>query len=376
MLGLIGKKACVAAVAAVLGLGAAQTALADEIRVGVPLVPGLGVPVSASGIVEATVDIDDNYVDDERLRLSVEGLPRGEYGVLVNGIANRTLRIVGSGRGSTSLWLDDSVPVLEVEVIGFGGGVLLSSRIDAAAYSGNDGHRDGDDRQNFRYKASFENLAAPPRARGSLVFQSNRRGTMLRLNVSRLDAFASYDIVLDGVAVETVAADRRGRIRDRFASNPSGRRDRPLDFDPAQRTLELVDRSTGVVVMRAWVGGTPVGDVVGDARVLRFTLGIAADAGPLRGEAALWLEPNETELEIDLDRAVPGRTYTVMLDNVEKGSGVAKRDGDLDFELNSRPGRGDSDDVRLPLTVDPLGRTLRIIDETTGRVVASAELTS
>lgn len=63
------------------------------------------------------------------------------------------------------------------------------------------------------------------------------------LRASGLDAGGTYDLVVSGVSIGTLAADTDGRARARFRSRPRSSSDRLLGFDPRGSVLVVRDAS-------------------------------------------------------------------------------------------------------------------------------------
>ena len=133
---------------------------------------------------------------------------------------------------------------------------------------------------------------------------------------------------------------------------------RALTFDPARALSERVRNER--VAFGARLEGTPLGNGVSELGELeRPMMSTGAEPGA-DGEVELRVRPEDTELEIEVED-VPVGFYSVIVDGLTVGMFEVVltedgRQGAIEFSTDA-----DQDD-ELPLTFDPLGRTIQVAD--------------
>ncbi len=293
-------------------------------------------------------------------KVEIEDVPDGEYWVYVDGVVRSNIVVVlGEGeiefadpprRGKLALDFDPDGALVEIVE---GESRILAGLADfvADAYPASMFPK-----QNVNQTMTVADPAQSSRAKCKVKFKSNTKKAELRIDGSKL-LDGTYTLIVGGETVGTLET-RRGKIKQRFSTKAKGN-DLPLTFDPTGKTIDLMREgvmafTTGLDAQSLGGGILPLGEIERDL----VNTGVDFDAS---GDVRLRTRPDETDFDVEIED-VPVGVYDLLIDGFKTGEITVVvvpggTEGEIEFSTNS----DDADE--LPLTFEPLGRTIQVSRE-------------
>jgi len=203
---------------------------------------------------------------------------------------------------------------------------------------------------------------AGKRPRGSLKIRSNDAYAWMHFELQRLSAGA-HTLTANDVPIANFTPLSGGFARLEFETDPSGD-DYPLNFDPAGVTYRVI-RGDSVVLTFTTDPGT-IGGGLEPVRLITTTLAPTGEEPGAEGDAALNAKGSNLDLEVHIGSLSPG-PYSLRIAGSSQGT-IHIHIGSDPFAIfdlsNYRSGIG-----VLPLTVDPRGKLMEIVDDTNAVVL-------
>lgn len=351
------------ATCAVLLLG--STALArnqNEQRLDVTLAPSLFANSEAIG--DATYSIRRHRADFE---VEVEDLLPGVYQLFVGGVLRGELTVVPVAKGtqgvieySTTSQLGkfplsfdprgSSIEIRSATAIILQGFLAETPNPEAPVEDASFG--------TVNDKVELRGSQGNPAA-GTAVIKSSRKKATLTFKLKNLPTVA-HTITANQVPIAEFTPSSRGAATIVFSTAPR-KDDLLLDFDPSDTTFEVL--SNGAAILTGAAGGQPIGggaSTIGELRQVFNASGPDRDAS---GGAKFRDRATRFDFEVEAED-LPVGDYAVVVG----GSAVATMavrstddgtEGEVEFSTDS------SERGKLPLTFDPRGQTIQIVQNQT-----------
>ncbi|MEZ4219057.1 MAG: hypothetical protein R3E88_21510 [Myxococcota bacterium] len=211
-------------------------------------------------------------------------------------------------------------------------------------------------RDQSKASGSFENTGALPAASGKLNLRFAENRSQLQLQLRGLTDDVTYEVRVDGVAVDTFDPDRSGRVTLRYESPKRNRRASSLDFDPRGAVLSIHDGVNDVLVADLSNGSASTGLVVSDQTLVQSMA--VSGGGSARARTKIYKDGRQS-FDVELQGVVPG-TYDLYVDGVLRGQIVTTPAGrgKIEFDTKPHPKKG-------LLDFDPRGAVIDVVQGTT-----------
>jgi len=346
------RKVWIAAAAAALALSAGvDHASAKSIASVRTVFENTGVDPDAAGAVRAVF-----RTHKSKLTIRVSGLAPGQYQIVSAGIIEETFAVDEDGRADVRLRTGDDLaldfdPRGQALEISDGTDVVLATVLTA------DGSGDDGDGSRSRMRVFLKPTEAWTGGSARADFELRDDRMKFKVELENVPAGA-YDLFVADIKRGTITVGPFGEAEIEFATNDDDGDELPLTFDPRGQVIEIAQG--GVVLFSGSLEVTSEGLDVCQERETRVALpstGVDPDAdGKVRYRVD---EDCDRDFNVEIED-VPVGVYDLVVGGVvagqihvvSTGDGV---EGEIEFES------GDDDDDDLPLTIDPVGKLIEVV---------------
>jgi hypothetical protein len=189
---------------------------------------------------------------------------------------------------------------------------------------------------------------------GKLQLTVQPTKSQLNISLSGLTPNTNYTLVVDGVEQQQFTTSKSGKASLRF-SQPPGRKDPALDFDPRGRLL-TINLDTNVVLFIT-VAGTnePPGIKVSET----VTLDATPLAGAAKATARFQINKDRSTFQVEIEKLTGGGAFNLAVDGVQRGVITVNTGGRGKIEFDSTP-----KPPKVLLDFDPRGKVVDITQGT------------
>jgi hypothetical protein len=200
-------------------------------------------------------------------------------------------------------------------------------------------------------RSPLTNTGVDDDAAGSVLSLLQTKRSSFTVELAGLTSGENYQLKVGDLVETAFVPDGHGRARLRFSTDVRGNR-LPLDFDPRNKTVAVLDANAAVVLQAVIsADGEPAGAVVDERANLAAAEGLRG-AGTARYVAD---KNGRREFQVTV-KNVAGAGLHLFVDGIDRGE-LATQRGSGRISFRSPPHDGDPG-----LTFDPRGALIEIID--------------